>query len=241
MPAISHGFFTRQGGVSKGLYASLNCGLGSGDDPAAVVENRARAVAGLGLRHAALATACQIHSARAVTVDEDWPAGLRPEADGLVTTRRGLAIGVLSADCVPILFADPSVPVIGAAHAGWKGAVTGIAEATVEAMCRLGARPGCIRAGIGPAIRQVSYEVGPEFPSRFADGPEFFVPSSREGHFRFDLPGYVGARLSRLGLASIEDVGLDTSGDAENFFSYRRANQRGERDYGRMISAISIL
>jgi YfiH family protein len=237
---ISHGFFTRTGGVSEGIFASLNCGLGSGDRPEAVVENRARVAAALGLPPDRLATIHQVHSARVVAVDGVVPAEDRPRADGLVTRTPGLALGILTADCVPLLFVDPAVTIIGAAHAGWKGARDGVAEATIAAMQALGAEPARIRVGIGPAIRQMSYEVGPEFPAHFPDAAPCFRAAARPGHFLFDLPAYLTRRLGSLGLAAVEDLGLDTLGDPARFFSYRRATLNGETDYGRMLSAIAI-
>jgi len=239
LPHIRHGFFTREGGVSEGLYASLNCGLGSNDSRDHVARNRGIVAAHLGLPAAALVTPHQIHSARVVTVEQPWAPADAPQADALVTNQRGLCLGVLSADCVPLLFADPDSGVIGAAHSGWKGARDNIAAATIEAMVALGAKPEQIRVGIGPAIRQQSYEVGPEFPDHFADAEPFFRPAARPGYFLFDLPGYVAAGLAPLGLADIADLGLDTVTDPR-FFSYRRATQQAEPDYGRMISAIAL-
>jgi polyphenol oxidase len=238
---IAHGFFTRQGGVSEGAFASLNCGWGSGDAHEAVRENRARAMALLGLSGGDLATVYQIHSARVVILDGSKPQGdERPQADGLVTDRPGLALGILTADCVPVLFVDPAAPVIGACHAGWKGALAGVAEATVAAMVERKADPARIRAGIGPAIRQKSYEVGPEFAALFAGAERFFTPAPQGDRLLFDLPLYVRARLDRLGLAAIDDLGLDTLADETRFFSYRRATRDGIPDYGRMLSAITI-
>jgi YfiH family protein len=238
---VAHGFFTRQGGVSEGVFAALNCGYGSRDARDAVFQNRSRAMARFGLGDRDLATPYQVHSAHVVTVDAAFAADARPEADGVVTDRPGVALGILTADCVPVLLVDPEAPVIGAAHAGWKGARAGVAEATVAAMVRLGARIERIRAGIGPAIRRQSYEVGPEFPALFADAEGCFEPAARSGHFLFDLPAYVRARLAPLGLAAIDDLGLDTLADETRFFSYRRATLAGLRDYGRMLSAIAIL
>jgi YfiH family protein len=242
--AIRHGFFTRRGGVSEGFFASLNCGFGSGDDPAKVARNRATAMRRLGLAEDRLVTCRQVHSAVVVTVGAPWRREASPSADGMVTTQRGLALGVLAADCAPVLFADREAGVVGAAHGGWRGALGGVAEATVAAMVALGARSNHIRAGIGPCIAQESYEVGPEFPGRFADSnPDsgvFFVPAAREGHFRFDLSGYIAHRLARLGLSAIERAPHDTVADADNFFSYRRACLTGERDYGRALAAIAL-
>jgi len=244
LPAIGHGFATRKGGVSEGIYASLNCGLGTDDKPAHVAENRKRALARAGLQGSALVTAYQIHSARAVAVDAAWDDKARPEADALVTCKPGLALGILTADCVPVLFADPEAGVIGAAHAGWKGAVGGVLEATVDAMGALGASRQQIRAAIGPAIAQKSYEVGPDFRQRFIDedtsNQRFFVPSERAGHFMFDLQGYVASRLNALGLFSIASANRDTCAEAEDFFSYRRMTLQAEANYGRQISLIGL-
>jgi len=242
--AIRHGFFTREGGVSLGLFASLNCGFGSGDDADRVARNRAIAMDRLGLDADRLVTCRQVHSARVVTVAAPWRREDSPSADAMVTTTPGVALGVLAADCAPVLFADPEAGVIGAAHGGWRGALDGVAEATVVAMVALGAEAGRIRAAIGPCIGQDSYEVGPEFPPRFAVGDRggegFFVPALREGHFRFDLSGYIAHRLARLGLAAIEQAGCDTAADPGRFFSYRRACRAGERDYGRALAAIVL-
>jgi len=241
-PGIAHGFFTREGGVSTGIYASLNCGGGSGDDRDAVAENRARAAAALGVARDALATNHQVHGI-AVTRLVRPIAGGRPRADALVTKERGVALGILTADCVPVLFADRDAGVVGAAHAGWRGALGGVLEATVRAMAGLGADPARIRAGLGPAIAAASYEVGPEFPAPFlAQDPgnaRFFAAAN--ARFRFDLGGYVRARLGALGLGAVAATGGDTAADPERFFSYRRACLRGEPDYGRLLSAIALL
>jgi YfiH family protein len=243
-PAIRHGFFTRRGGVSDGVFASLNCGFGSGDDPDKVTRNRAIAMNGLGLTEDRLVTCRQVHSARVVTVAMPWRREESPSADGMVTTQPGIALGVLAADCAPVLFADSEAGVIGAAHGGWRGALGGVTDATVAAMVTLGARPAHIRAGIGPCIAQESYEVGPEFPDLFAetdrDSGGFFVPAARPGHFRFDLGGYIGHRLARLGLGAIKRAPHDTVADEQTFFSYRRACLTGERDYGRALAAIAL-
>jgi len=241
---VRHGFFTREGGVSDGLFSSLNCGYGSGDDPENVARNRAIAADRFGLAEDRLITCYQIHSATVLTVEQPWRREHAPRADGLVTDRPEIALGVLAADCAPVLFADPQAGVIGAAHGGWRGALGGVMEATVAAMAKLGAVPACIRAGIGPCIAQSSYEVGPEFPGRFAEtdleSGVFFVPAERPEHFRFDLPGYIAHRLARLGLGAVADVACDTAADAARFFSYRRACLAGERDYGRALAAISL-
>jgi len=241
---IRHAFYTRRGGVSDGIYASLNCGYGSNDDRARVLENRRRALALIELPETALATIYQIHSADVVAVSEPWSLDARPRADAMVTTRPGVALGIGTADCAPVLFADPEAGVVGAAHAGWRGAVTGVVEATVRRMTELGADPSRIRAAVGPCIAQASYEVGPEFPDPFLrQDPEnrrFFVPSRREGRFMFDLPGYVVGRLQRLGLAAVEATKHDTCAEADLFFSYRRTTLAGETDYGRGLSAIAL-
>lgn len=240
--AVAHGFFTRQGGVSEGLYTSLNVGLGSQDARAAVEENRTRVAAWFGQPLARLATVNQVHSARAVVVDAHY-RGERPEADALVTATPGLVLGVLSADCGPILFADDEAKVVGAAHAGWKGALTGILEATIDAMIGLGARREAIFACLGPSITARHYEVGPEFIARFTEADaayeRFFTPSARNGHAMFDLPALTLKRLRDAGVTA-ETLGLCTYDDEARFFSYRRKTHRNETDYGRQISAISI-
>lgn len=239
---IRHGFFGRQGGVSQGYYASLNCGLGSRDDPALVRENRARALAALGAHNAPLLTPYQVHSPRALVVRGPWPEGKPPDADALATDVAGLAIGVLAADCMPMLLADPEAGVIGAAHAGWKGALGGVLEAVVDAMAGLGAKPSRVIAVLGPAIGPESYEVGPEFPAPFiardAGASALFRPAPRQGHFLFDLPGYCMRRLKALGLGTIETTGHDTFAAHDRFFSYRRTCHAGETDYGRNLSMI---
>ena len=244
LPGVRHAFFTRQGGVSEGLYSSLNCGLGSGDRREHVLENRARAMALLELGPERLATPYQTHSAEAVAVTEPFAENARPEADALVTNRPGIALGISTADCVPVLLADPGARVIGAAHAGWRGALDGILQATVAAMEAIGARHEFIVAGIGPAICQRSYEVGPEFPEPFLaqeeSNGELFCPARRAGHFFFDLKTYVARRLVKLGLAGVEAMPCDTCSEESRFFSYRRACQRGEPDYGRLLSAVAL-
>lgn len=243
LPSIRHGFFTRQGGVSDGIYASLNCGVGSSDDRAAVAENRALVAADLGV--AALATPYQIHSAEAVVVEQPWLPGEGPKADAVVTRRPGLAIGVGTADCGPILFADADAAVIGAAHAGWKGALGGVLEATLAAMEDLGAERKRIVAVLGPTISQSAYEVGPEFRARFleadAGNADYFTPSSRADHHQFDLPAYIGSRLRAAGVGRFDDLALCTYADPERFFSFRRTTHRNEPDYGRLLHAIAIV
>lgn len=240
---ISHGFFGRAGGVSTGLYDSLNCGLGSRDERAHVVENRRRVAARVGVEAASLLTLYQIHSPVVLTVSESWGPGQGPQADGMVSATPGLALGVLAADCTPILFADAEARVIGACHAGWKGALAGVAEATVAAMEMLGADRGRIAAAIGPTIRQESYEVGAEFRERFVEADaandNWFVPGKAADKFQFDLPGFLTARLGAAGIGQIDDLALCTYAD-DGFFSYRRTTHRGEPDYGRNISAIAL-
>jgi YfiH family protein len=243
-PRVRYAFFTRQGGVSRGPFASLNCGFGSHDNPADVELNRTIAAAQLNLAPDRLVTCHQIHGTDIVTVERPWERTANPRADGMVTTVPDIALGVLAADCAPVLFADADSGVVGAAHGGWRGALSGVMEATVAAMTKLGARVEWIRAGIGPCIGQPSYEVGPEFAARFAaEDPEsrgFFAPARRPGHFLFDLPGYIAARLGRLGLAAVERSSHDTAAEEELFFSYRRACLRGEADYGRGLAAIAL-
>jgi hypothetical protein len=242
---LRHGFFTRRGGVSRGLYESLNCGAGSDDDPARVAANRRRAKAALGLEAGDLVSVRQAHTADCVTVARPWPSGQGPKADAMATDRANLALGVLTADCAPVLFADAEAGVIAAAHAGWRGAVHGVLEAAVAAMETLGARRDAVTAGIGPTIAADSYEVGPEFPERLAagtlDAAAFLQPAPRPGHYLFDLPGYVQARLAAAGIRQTAWVGGDTFAGEERFFSYRRACQRGEGDYGRLLSAIALV
>jgi YfiH family protein len=242
---ISHGFFTRLGGHSTGVFAALNCGLGSGDDRAKVLANRAIAARRLGVEPGSLVSAWQVHSAEAVVVDEPFPEDQRPRVDGLVTRRPGVALGVLTADCGPILFADPVARVIGAAHAGWKGALDGITTRTLALMQQEGADLRRIIAVIGPTISRQAYEVGPEFRERFGQADEanmaFFAQSPRQGHFMFDLPAYLANRLRSEGVGRVVDLGLCTYADEGRFFSYRRATHRNEADYGRLISAIAIV
>jgi YfiH family protein len=244
LTGIRHAFFTRSGGVSTGLYASLNGGVGSQDDAGKVVENRARMAAALGVEPRRLLTAYQSHSPNVVVAEAPWTTGDRPRADAIVTRMRALAIGVTTADCGPVLLADPRTGVIGAAHAGWRGALTGVVEATVAAMERLGAARGQIRAAIGPMIRQTSYEVGPDLVARFrAEDPaasRFFAPAKREAHAMFDLAGYIAARLKRAGITAVEDTELCTYADPERFFSYRRTTHHAEADYGRHVNAIAL-
>jgi YfiH family protein len=249
LAGVAHGFFTRQGGVSEGVYASLNGGLGSGDERERVIENRARMAAALGVARESFATVFQVHSPDVVVIDKPlidrpWSEGARPKADALVTRVPGLAIAVSSADCGPILFADEEARVVGAAHAGWKGALTGVIEATIAAMEGEGAQRARIRAALGPMISRMAYEVGPEFQARFveadATNARFFTPSARQGHAMFDLPAYVASRLRQSRVESVDDLGRCTYGDEALFFSYRRMTHRGEADYGRHLSAIAL-
>jgi YfiH family protein len=243
IPGLRHAFFTREGGVSDGVYASLNGGLGSGDDPANVAENRRRMAEQMGVSPEHFINVWQIHSPDAVVATGPWEGAARPRADAMVTRTEGLAIGVTAADCGPILFVDPNARVIGAAHAGWKGALTGIVESTVDAMEKLGAERSGIVAAIGPLIRQHSYEVGGEFVERFveadAENTLFFIPSAREGHAMFDLASFIRTRLENAGVLMIDDTGIDTYSD-ERFYSYRRSVHRGEPDYGRHVHAIAL-
>jgi polyphenol oxidase len=241
---IRHGFFTRAGGVSQGVYASLNGGVGSNDKPDNVAENRARIAATLGVSADHLLTAYQIHSPDVVIADKPWTKGNRPRADALAPRMPHLAIGVSTADCGPLLFADAQARVIGAAHAGWRGAFTGVIEAVIAAMEKLGADRGRITAALGPTIRQPNYEVGLEFIERFVttdrDNKRFFAPSNRAGHAMFDLTGYIAGRIQRAGIVHFEDLGLCTFADPERFFSFRRTTKLSEPDYGRHINAIAL-
>jgi polyphenol oxidase len=241
---IRHAFFTRRGGVSTGIYHSLNCGLGSSDDPASVRVNRARAMAALDLPYQALVTCHQYHSTEVAVIDGGAIPDEPPKVDALVTTSPNLALGIMTADCGPVLFADSRDRIIGAAHAGWRGALGGVLEATVDAMIEQGARADNIFAAIGPMIGPDSYEVGPEFPTPFleqeAGNGAFFKAAERPEHFMFDLPGYIALRLARLGLSDILRLDVDTCRDEVNFFSYRRSQRRSESDYGRMLSSIAL-
>jgi YfiH family protein len=243
-PNIRHAFFTRQGGVSDGPYASLNGGIGSSDDPARVAENRRRMAEDLGVAPEALVSVHQVHSADAVLVESSW-TGERPRADGMATRQLEMALAITTADCGPVLFADPHAGVVGAAHAGWKGALTGVLESTLAAMERLGARRDKTIAVLGPMISQDAYEVGPDFMNRFteadASNERFFRPSERAGHQMFDLPSYIAARLEAAGIGEFASLGLCTYSDEERFYSYRRTTHRQEPDYGRLISAITLI
>jgi YfiH family protein len=241
---VRHGFFTREGGHSNGVYASLNCGFGSKDDETAVRRNRELVAAQLGVGGDDLLTVWQSHSPDVKMVEAAWDVRHPPEADAMVTRRPGIALGVLSADCTPILFANRDGRAVGVAHAGWKGAIGGVLEETVAAFEAQGVGASDIAAAIGPTISQPNYEVGSEFFDRFvSDDPQnarFFAASPRNGHHCFDLPGYVTTKLARLGILDIENLGLCTYADEARFFSYRRSTHRGETDYGRLISAIVL-
>ncbi|NEV76665.1 peptidoglycan editing factor PgeF [Rhodopseudomonas sp. BR0C11] len=242
-PGLRHAFFTREGGVSDGIYAGLNGGIGSNDDPAKVAENRRRMAEALGVAPERFLTVYQVHSPDVAVAEAPWDQASRPKADAIVTRTPGLAIGVTTADCGPILFADPTAQVIGAAHAGWKGALTGVLESTLDEMERLGAQRSRVVAAIGPLIRQPSYEVGAEFVARFtAANPAyeaFFTVAERPGHAMFDLGGFIRMRLEAAGVGMIDDLGIDTYPD-ERFFSYRRTTHRSEPDYGRHVHAIVL-
>jgi YfiH family protein len=242
LTGVAHGFLGRRGGVSNGVYAGLNVGLGSDDDPAAIAENRRRA-AEVVLPGGRLVSVFQVHGTDAVTVADPWDDAARPHADALVTARPGLALGIVTADCAPVLLADVAAGVVGAAHAGWKGAVGGVTDATLAAMERLGARRERIAAAIGPCIARASYEVDDAFALRFdaADpaNERFFAPG-KPGHHQFDLEAYVAHRLAIAGVTRIAALGLDTYADESRFFSFRRATHRGEPTYGRQISIIGL-
>ena len=241
---VRHGFFSRRGGVSDGIFEGLNCGFGSDDNSDNVAENRRLALARLGVPGTPLVTAYQVHSADVLHVTEPWSPADAPKADAMVTSRPGLVLGILTADCAPVLFADGKAGVIGAAHAGWRGAKSGVLDRCIDSMLDAGASMGGISAAVGPCIGQSSYEVGPEFRKGFvdddADNEIFFVPSARSGHVLFDLGGYAMARLGAMGLASSEFLDQDTCADAERFYSYRRGTLAGAPDYGRLLSAIVI-
>lgn len=244
---VFHGFFGRTGGVSKGVYHALNCGPGSDDNIESVQENLAIVAHAAGVKAANILSLYQVHGNTCLKVTEGWPIHNRPQADAFVTDVPGLALGILTADCAPVLFCAEKLdgsPVVGAAHAGWKGAVGGILESTVKAMHEYGLKPGSLKAAIGPCIGQVSYEVAPDFTAAFfdeaAENERFFKPSRRKGHHMFDLPGYCAAKLAGLGLAQIEIKDIDTYFNEEDYFSYRRTTHRADKDYGRQISLIAI-
>lgn len=242
LAGIPHGFLGRRGGVSAGLVVGLNVGLGSGDDDAAIAENRKRAAAAV-LPGAPIVACYQVHSPDCVTVREPWSDADRPHADALVTDRRGILLGIVTADCTPVLFADREAGVIGAAHAGWKGAIAGVTDRTIEAMEALGARREAIAAAIGPTIAQASYEVDEGFRARFLAAESAntrFFDAGKPGHWQFDLPAYVAARLVSAGVGSVDDLGLDTYAAPDRFYSFRRATHRGEPAYGRQMSLIGL-
>lgn len=244
LSGVRHAFFTRDGGVSDGVYATLNAGVGSNDDPAKVAENRARMAAALKVGPDRFLTAYQIHSPDVVVAETPWTQAARPRADAIVTCVPGLAVGVSTADCGPVLFAEPQARIVGAAHAGWRGALSGVIEATVAAMEKLGADRSRLIAAIGPMIRQRNYEVGHDLVETFlaadpANG-RFFAPAAREAHAQFDLAGYIAARLAHAGVAHVEDLGHCTYADPLRFFSYRRSTHRVEPDYGRHVNAIAL-
>lgn len=239
-----HGFFTRRGGVSRGPFAALNCSLSGADDPAAVAENRRRAARALGATPEALCSLFQVHGAQVAVVDAPIPPAARPQADALVTRRPGLVLGILTADCAPVLLLDAAAGVAGAAHAGWRGALAGVLEATVAAMVGLGARPAAIRAAIGPCIGPACYEVGPDLHAavlaREAAAARFFTPAPRPGHFLFDLPGYCAARLAAAGVGAVSLSGRCTFTEEERFFSHRRRVRAGGGPIGHQLSAIAL-
>ena len=242
--SVRHGFFTRQGGHSGGLFASLNCGFGSGDDKPTVARNRAEVGEQLGVDDDKLLTPWQWHSADVIVADAPWDALKPPKGDAIITTHPGLAISVLTADCAPILFADAERGIVGVAHAGWKGALAGVSDATIMAMEENGARRERMTAIIGPTISQEAYEVGPDFAVQFiaeaADNADFFTPSPRPRHQMFDLPGYLRRRIARQGVGQVIDMALCTYSDEDRFYSFRRATHRNEPNYGRQISAIVL-
>ncbi|MEI7710920.1 MAG: peptidoglycan editing factor PgeF [Rhodospirillales bacterium] len=242
---VPHGFFTRRGGVSTGAFASLNCSLSSADDRAAVLENRARVARALGADPDRLLGLTQVHGHVVATANEPWTVGAGPRADAVVTDRPGLALGIVTADCAPVLFADTQAGVIGAAHAGWRGAVSGVIEATILAMIALGAKPVSIAAAVGPCIGQRSYEVGPDLCdavlARDAADAVFFVPGRRDDRWQFDLPGYCAARLRAAGIGTVAEIGADTLVEEERFFSHRRRTLAGGGPIGHQISVIALV
>ena len=241
---LSHGFFTREGGYSQGIYTSRNCGLGSGDDPAAVRRNRRSVAEALGTEPGNLLSVYQVHGNTVIEATEPWDGNARPKADGIVTRRPGLAIAILTADCAPVLMADTTVGIVGVAHAGWKGAIGRVLESTIDEMERLGGHRRHIVAAIGPTIGHAAYEVGQEFHDRFLTSEpgnaRFFIASDRPGHYRFDLQAYCAYRLEALGLQQIDVIRACTYSEEQRFFSYRRATHRRESDYGRQISAVML-
>ena len=244
LSGVAHGYFGRRGGVSQGIYASLNCGYGSSDDADRVGENRSRAARHLGVESNSLLTVYQIHSADVVIVTEPWVRGSQPKADAMVTRRMDVALGILAADCAPVLLADEAAKVIGAAHAGWKGALSGVVDATIEAMEKLGAERKRIVATIGPCISQAAYEVGPEFRATFlaaaSANAKFFAPGQRAEHWQFDLPNYLRERTAKLDIGAVDVLDRCTYANESDYFSYRRTTHKAEPDYGRNLSAIVL-
>ena len=242
---IEHAFFTRQGGMSSGIYQSLNCGTGSKDNKEAVLNNRAKAMAALSLPSEALITCHQTHSSEAITITNENRNKSVYVGDGLITNIPKVALGILTADCSPVLFSDRKNSIIGAAHAGWKGAIGGILESTISGMTQQGAQIDEISCAIGPTIGPLSYEVGPEFPKAFLDSDpgnvKYFQPSKQKNHFMFDLPSFIESRLSKIGIEKIFQLERDTYQDTKNFYSYRRSCHKDEEDYGRLLSTIVIL
>jgi YfiH family protein len=245
LPEIRHGFFNRVGGVSKGIYSGLNAGLNSNDRREDVAENRRRIASHFGVGSDHLVSPRQVHGIEVATLTGPWPDGRPSDADAIVTATPGVAIGVATADCAPVLFADPRAGIVGAAHAGWRGALEGVLPATLAAMERLGADPSDVVAVVGPTISQRRYEVGADFRARFlaadAGYDAFFLAGGRADHFQFDLPGFIVSRLRALGVGSVVDLSLCTYDDEDWFYSYRRATHRNEADYGRQISAIALV
>ncbi|MDE2445235.1 MAG: peptidoglycan editing factor PgeF [Alphaproteobacteria bacterium] len=243
LPGIAHGFFTREGGFSSGIFSSLNCGLGSGDDIALVTKNRAKVADDLGVAHSHLVSGYQVHGADVAVVT--GPLAERPKVDGLVSRTPGVAIGILTADCGPVLFADPQAHVIGACHAGWKGALYDVPGATIATMIAQGAKRANIIAVLGPTISQKAYEVGPDFPKPFLEqsqaNTKYFIPSVKYGSYMFDLPAYLIDHLRDQGIGMVHDTALCTYSDTGRFFSYRRTTHKGEQDYGRLISTIALV
>jgi len=245
LQGVRHAYFTRAGGVSNGVYATLNGGIGSDDEAARVQENRGRMADWMGVERSHLVSLWQHHSADVVVVDKPWLQTARPKADAMVTNQPGIALAIGTADCGPVLFADPQARIVGGAHAGWKGAFTGVLEATVAAMEHLGARRERIVACLGPMISARAYEVGPEFIARFTaaepGNARYFTPSNKAGHGMFDLPAYISARLVNAGVGRALDLSICTYGNEDRLFSYRRMTHRGERDYGRQMSVIALV
>jgi len=244
IPEVRHGYFTRQGGVSTGLYAELNCAYGTGDDAQRVAANRAHVATALGIAAEGLVSPYQHHSADVIVVEEPWVRADAPRADGLVTATRGIGVAVTTADCSPVLFADGDGEMVAAAHAGWRGALAGVTDQVIETMVGLGAARDRIRAAIGPTISGDNYEVGPEFCAAFLDddgaNSDLFQPSTRDDHFMFDLPAYLERRLAASGIGAVERTGQCTYADEARFFSFRRTTHKSEETYGCQLSAITL-